>query len=560
MVFQDPLSSLDPVHSAGAQVAEIARRVRGLPRRAAWTRAVDLLGLVGIREPQRRAHDYPHQLSGGMRQRVMIAIALASEPQVLLCDEPTTALDVTVQAQVLDLLNNLRVQLRLALVFVSHDLAVVSSICERVAVMYAGRFVETGPTLEVLRRPRHPYTLGLRQAVVDAEAVGRLPRAIRGELPDPSARPAGCPFTPAATSLTTPACRDRWSSARSASTIAPSPACTPSWSRTMSATGQPASATLVVRDLHVAYAAAGGGQSRQSTGSRCRFEAVKRSACSASRVWQDDRRTRDRRPGQTPEGRDRARRRDLGAALACPAAHDPARLPGSLRIAEPAADCAQRARRAAQGPRARRRRCAARAALRRVDGDGGSPGGGPRPPPGGVLRRPRQRIAIARAIAVEPRMIVADEPMSALDVSVGAAILGLFERLRNDLGLGLLLISHNLAVVAAICDRVAGDVPRPRRRGRTARRVLQRPRHPYTRALLDAAPRLQPDAVAGPRLREEAPAAGVHCPVCSFHDRCSPRGGHSAAATRRRWCPWKSHPERVAACHFSHEHGGGRTR
>jgi oligopeptide/dipeptide ABC transporter ATP-binding protein len=196
MVFQDPLSSLDPVHSAGAQVAEIARRVRGLPRRAAWTRAVDLLGLVGIREPQRRAHDYPHQLSGGMRQRVMIAMALASEPQVLLCDEPTTALDVTVQAQVLDLLNNLRVQLRLALVFVSHDLAVVSSICERVAVMYAGRFVETGPTLEVLRRPRHPYTLGLRQAVVDAEAVGRLPRAIRGELPDPSARPAGCPFHP----------------------------------------------------------------------------------------------------------------------------------------------------------------------------------------------------------------------------------------------------------------------------------------------------------------------------------------------------------------------------
>ncbi|MGA2756881.1 MAG: ABC transporter ATP-binding protein [Solirubrobacteraceae bacterium] len=196
MVFQDPQSSLDPVHSAGAQVAEIARRVRGLPRAAAWTRAIELLDLVGIRDARRRAHDYPHQLSGGMRQRVMIAMAVASEPQVLLCDEPTTALDVTVQAQVLDLLDALRIQLRLALVFVSHDLAVVGSICEQVAVMYAGRFVECGPTLEVLARPRHPYTLGLRQAVVDADDGGRLPRAIAGELPDPSARPPGCPFHP----------------------------------------------------------------------------------------------------------------------------------------------------------------------------------------------------------------------------------------------------------------------------------------------------------------------------------------------------------------------------
>jgi oligopeptide/dipeptide ABC transporter ATP-binding protein len=170
--------------------------VRGLPRAAAWTRAIELLDLVGIRDAPRRAHDYPHQLSGGMRQRVMIAMAVASEPQVLLCDEPTTALDVTVQAQVLDLLDALRIQLRLALVFVSHDLAVVGSICEQVAVMYAGRFVECGPTLEVLARPRHPYTLGLRQAVVDADDGGRLPRAIAGELPDPSARPPGCPFHP----------------------------------------------------------------------------------------------------------------------------------------------------------------------------------------------------------------------------------------------------------------------------------------------------------------------------------------------------------------------------
>ena len=196
MIFQDPLSALDPVHPAGAQVAEIARRVGGRSRRAAWTRAVELMDLVGIREASRRARDYPHQLSGGMRQRVMIAMALASEPAVLLCDEPTTALDVTVQAQVLDLLDSLRRDLQLALVFVSHDLAVVRSICEDVAVMYAGRFVETGPTAALLERPRHPYTLGLRQAVVDVDDAGRTPRSIPGELPEPGRLPPGCPFNP----------------------------------------------------------------------------------------------------------------------------------------------------------------------------------------------------------------------------------------------------------------------------------------------------------------------------------------------------------------------------
>jgi oligopeptide/dipeptide ABC transporter ATP-binding protein len=196
MIFQDPLSALDPVHPAGAQVAEIARRVGGNSRRAAWTRAVELLELVGIREASRRARDYPHQLSGGMRQRVMIAMALASEPAVLLCDEPTTALDVTVQAQVLDLLDSLRRDLQLALVFVSHDLAVVRSICEEVAVMYAGRFVETGPTAALLEHPRHPYTLGLRQAVVDVDDAGRTPRSIPGELPEPGRLPPGCPFNP----------------------------------------------------------------------------------------------------------------------------------------------------------------------------------------------------------------------------------------------------------------------------------------------------------------------------------------------------------------------------
>jgi oligopeptide/dipeptide ABC transporter ATP-binding protein len=196
MIFQDPLSALDPVHPAGQQVAEVARRVAGMPRRAAWSRAIELFELVGIREAARRAHDYPHQLSGGMRQRVMIAMALASEPQVLLCDEPTTSLDVTVQAQVLALLDSLRAELQLALVFVSHDLAVVRTICEEIAVMYTGRIFETGPADALLEQPRHPYTLGLLRAVVDIDDAGRLPQPIPGELPEPGRLPPGCSFNP----------------------------------------------------------------------------------------------------------------------------------------------------------------------------------------------------------------------------------------------------------------------------------------------------------------------------------------------------------------------------
>jgi oligopeptide/dipeptide ABC transporter ATP-binding protein len=196
MVFQDSLTALDPVYSVGTQIAEVGRRVLGRGRRESWDRAVELLDLVGIRDPARRAKAYPHELSGGMRQRAMLAMALAVEPEVLLCDEPTTALDVTVQAQVLDLLADLRERLGLALVFVSHDLAVVRRLCEELAVMYTGRIVETGPTTRLLDEPLHPYTQGLLEATLDLDQPTQTVRPIPGAIPEPGLLPTGCSFHP----------------------------------------------------------------------------------------------------------------------------------------------------------------------------------------------------------------------------------------------------------------------------------------------------------------------------------------------------------------------------
>nr|MDT0659492.1 ABC transporter ATP-binding protein [Micromonospora sp. DSM 115978] len=197
VVFQDALAALNPTQRIGAQVAEMIRTHRGMPRRQAWTRAEELLAEVGIASPARAARAYPHQLSGGMRQRVMIAIGLANDPAVLIADEPTTALDVTIQAQVLRLLARLRAEHDTAVILITHDLGVVAEVADRVAVMYAGRIVEQGTRDEVLFAPRHPYTRALLDSVpkLDGPTVDRLP-AIAGTPLTGIRRPPGCAFAP----------------------------------------------------------------------------------------------------------------------------------------------------------------------------------------------------------------------------------------------------------------------------------------------------------------------------------------------------------------------------
>ena len=198
MVFQEPATALNPVYSIGFQIAEAVRAHRPLSRRAALDEAARLLDLVALPDPRRRLADYPHQLSGGQRQRAMIAMALASGPDLLLADEPTTALDVTVQAQILELLERLRQELGLSVLLITHDLAVVAETCERVVVMYCGEVVEEAGVHDLFARPAHPYTRALLAALprLGAPAArGRLP-AVPGQVPDPAARPSGCAFHP----------------------------------------------------------------------------------------------------------------------------------------------------------------------------------------------------------------------------------------------------------------------------------------------------------------------------------------------------------------------------
>ena len=197
MIFQEPMTSLNPVYRVGDQIVEAIRTHSHMSKKEAWDKAVDMLRIVGIPDPAKRARDYPHQMSGGMRQRVIIAIALCCRPDLLICDEPTTALDVTIQARILDLIRELHEELGGAVVFISHNMGVIASLCDRVLVMYAGRVVERGTVWQLFNETAHPYTKGLLTCVPSLDGERSAPLVpIPGTVGNPRTRPVGCPFAP----------------------------------------------------------------------------------------------------------------------------------------------------------------------------------------------------------------------------------------------------------------------------------------------------------------------------------------------------------------------------
>ncbi|MGF1428483.1 dipeptide ABC transporter ATP-binding protein [Kitasatospora sp. LaBMicrA B282] len=592
MVFQDPLSAFTPVYRIGEQIAEAVRIHQDVDRAAARRRAGDLLELVGIPDPGRALDAFPHEFSGGMRQRAMIAMAVANDPDVLLADEPTTALDVTIQAQVLDVLRTAQRETGAALVLVSHDLGVIAQMADRVAVMYAGRVVETATVDDLFAAPHHPYTLGLIGAVPRLDRAGGPLIPIPGNPPALNALPPGCPFAPRCP-LATDECRvtepgltlvgDHAAACLRAAELAVN---RPAPSAVYPVPSLPAPSAVAARaDLAPVLTV---------TELRRTFPVLKGSVFKrkVGEVYAVDGVSLDIRRGETlglvgesgsgksttlfeilglgrPEGgridllgQDTATlgraeahrlRGQLQIVFQDPMASLDPRMPIGDIIAEPlhALGRADRATVAARVP----------ALLAQVGLDPAHAARYPHEFSGGQ----RQRISIARALAVSPELLVLDEPVSALDVSIQAGILNLLQELKASLGLAYLFVSHDLSVIRHLADRVSVMYLGRTVEHGTAAAVFDSPRHPYTRALLSAVP--LPDPVAE-RSRErlllagDPPSPTERHAGCPFRTRCPVYAG--LAAERRGRCeneapgltPAAAGVDHAAACHYPTERPG----
>jgi peptide/nickel transport system ATP-binding protein len=554
MVFQDPSSSLDPTMTIGRQIAESVVVHRGADRKTAAARAVEMLGLVRMPEPERAGTLFPHQLSGGMRQRAMIAAALACEPRLLIADEPTTALDVTIQREILELIDDLRAQLRMAVILVTHDLGVIAGRTERVAVMYGGRIIEEAETAALFAGPRHPYTEALFDALPEMAGGGRSLYSIPGRPPDLTARPPGCTFAPRCRHV-----RD-WCSSHGPTLDGEHPAHTYACFFPLAApvpsaqVGQRpvslwvgAAGPTTPRVAAPALALNGGSDAVAQVAATARDDAGEPLLRVSGLVkhYQVDRDLFDRRgrtvsavagvsfelaAGQTfglvgESGCGKTTIAKLLVGLERPAAgsivFDGAELatmtPGQRRRRRPGIQLMFQDAFASLDPRMRvrsilaeplsiqqtvRRRGRRRQVARILDEVGlpvDAVGRYPREFSGGQ----RQRLALARALIQRPALIVADEPVSALDVSVQAQILNLMRKLQRQYELSYLFISHDLSVVRYMADTVGVMYAGKLVEVGPAEQVCTRPAHPYTVGLIEAVP-----AVTGePAHRSRRPPA-----------------------------------------------------
>jgi len=539
MIFQEPATSLNPVLTVGRQIGEVLERHLNLRGHAASERMVDLLRQVGIADPERRLTEYPFQLSGGMKQRVMIAIALAGEPELLIADEPTTALDVTVQAQILDLLAKLQVDRGMGMLLITHDLGVVARMAHRIGVMYAGELVEVASREEFFTQPRHPYTQALFEALPEISRRGLKLTTIPGQVPSLAAMPAGCRFADRCAHVM-PVCR----------------AVSPPWreiavehkvrchwqGEAVADDGtrhavteldiEPGKPFLQVTDLKVHFPIRKGflqrtvghvlavdGVSLAISAGRT-LALVGESGCGKTTVGKALLQLIRPTAGSVTLGgtelvglkgrRLRDARRHMQMIFQDPFASLNPRLRVGEIIAEGMGALGVEADREA-------RAAAVAALLQQVGLSDEAIDRYPHEFSGGQ----RQRIAIARALAVQPELLICDEPTSALDVSVQAQILNLLKKLQAELGVAYLFITHNFAVVEYLAHDVAVMyLGRIVEQGR-AEEVLRSPQHPYTQALLSAVPAPHLDGHSEViRLPGETPSPANPPSGCHFHPRC----------------------------------------
>lgn len=574
MVFQDPMTSLNPVLRIVRQLTEGMTAHRRFTANVARTRATSLLGRMGIADPEQVLHGWPHQFSGGMRQRVMLSMGFANEPAVILADEPTTALDVTIQAQILDLLRGLNADLGTAVVLISHDLGVIANLCARVLVMYAGEVVEEGTPQALLSDPRHPYTWALLHAAPrldQAMAGGRRLATIEGQPPDARAWPEGCRFR-SRCPFAVEACAQHpvllpigsGRAARCWVTQAGTPLVPP---RRRTSTVEPrlTPATQPLLEVHAL---------------RKYFTLPRNSFLERHRVLRAvDGVDIDVFPGETVGlvgesgcgkstlARVVMRLEELTAGRIVFAGRDisrttqaeirPLRRQMQMIFQDPYASLNPRMTVAQilAGPlwlhKLVRDTTAARAKVNELLELVGLP-------PAAAARFPhefsggqRQRISIARALAVEPAFVIGDEPISALDVNIQAQIINLMIALQERLGLTYLFIAHDLAVVRHVSDRIVvmylGQVVEMA----PAAALFARPLHPYTTSLISAVP--VPDVLARraaqPRimLSGEIPSA-IHPPSgCRFRTRCP---AATARCTNEAPMLAEVEPGHTVACHY----------